>query len=214
MSASTRNTASPHTLPGPQIQQLEATLAQYGYRDLYAPLPPENPLDMLELTASGRGQQRQMQPLGALGWVAGKEVQGACVLANGGEALPAWLWPAAQVQPAALLHCLCADMEGEGEEHAEGDEAAPGSHASEELLAAEGSLDGEVPALGEVTNRLATTHLAADCDASPAAQRGGALPPRTALKAMAPMTAAKALMRPADTPSSLASPEALSPSMR
>jgi hypothetical protein len=32
-----------------QIQELEATLAQYGYRELYAPLPPETPLDMLEL---------------------------------------------------------------------------------------------------------------------------------------------------------------------
>jgi hypothetical protein len=36
-----------------QIQQLETTLAQYGYRDLYAPLPPDNPLDMLELSAAG-----------------------------------------------------------------------------------------------------------------------------------------------------------------
>lgn len=52
-------------LPCPQIQQLEATLAQYGYRDLYAPLPPEHPLDMLELTAGGRGQRQQPQHLGA-----------------------------------------------------------------------------------------------------------------------------------------------------
>lgn len=49
----------PPLLPGPQIQQLEATLAQYGYRDLYAPLPPENPLDMLELTRGQRHQQPQ-----------------------------------------------------------------------------------------------------------------------------------------------------------
>ncbi|KAI7842302.1 hypothetical protein COHA_003942 [Chlorella ohadii] len=155
-----------------QIQQLEATLAQYGYRDLYAPLPPEHPLDMLELTAGGRGQRQQPQHL---------------------------------------------DMEAEGEDLEQAEEAAAGFHDSEELLVAEGSpLEGEEAALGEVTNRLAAARLAADCDASPAAQRagGGAPPPRTALKAMAPMTAAKALMRPADTPSSLASPEALSPSMR
>lgn len=80
-------------------------------------------------------------------------------------------------------------------------------------------------ALGEVTNRLAGAHLGAAaaagaaCDADsplPAAQcwgSGGGPAPRTTLKAMAPMTAAKALMR-ADTPSSLASPEAMSPSMR
>lgn len=35
-----------------QIQELEAQLAQYGYRDLFAPLPPENPLDMLEVAGS------------------------------------------------------------------------------------------------------------------------------------------------------------------
>lgn len=42
-----------------QIQELEMQLAQFGYRDLYAPLPPENPLDMLELSSgsgSGRGR--------------------------------------------------------------------------------------------------------------------------------------------------------------
>lgn len=107
-------------------------------------------------------------------------------------------------------------MEAEGEEYADGEEAAAASHDGEEPLAADGSSEGEEPALGEVTNRLAGARLAADCDASPPARgaAGGAPPPRTALKAMAPMTAAKALMRPADTPSSLASPEALSPSMR
>ncbi|KAI3438538.1 hypothetical protein D9Q98_000966 [Chlorella vulgaris] len=45
-----------------QIQELEATLAQYGYRELYAPLPPETPLDMLELgqvAAAGSGGGRQ-----------------------------------------------------------------------------------------------------------------------------------------------------------
>ncbi|PRW58927.1 hypothetical protein C2E21_2145 [Chlorella sorokiniana] len=154
-----------------QIQQLEATLAQYGYRDLYAPLPPENPLDMLELTAGARGQGRQPQ------------------------------------HP---------DVEAEGQEYGEADEAAAGAYGSEQPLVAEGFLEAEEEALGEVTNRLAGARLAAECDASPAGQRagGGAPPPRTALKAMAPMTAAKALMRPADTPSSLASPEALSPSMR
>lgn len=73
-------------------------------------------------------------------------------------------------------------------------------------------------ALGEVTNRLAAAYLmaVAPCDTSPAGRTGGGMgggAPRTTLKALAPMTAAKALMR-ADTPSSLASPEALSPSMR
>jgi hypothetical protein len=86
--------------------------------------------------------------------------------------------------------------------------------------------DGSGQALGEVTNRLAATHLAAGaaCDVSPqryAAAAGvgaqgqvqGLLPRGTTMKAMAPMTAAKAHMR-ADTPSSMASPEAMSPSMR
>ena len=83
--------------------------------------------------------------------------------------------------------------------------------------------DGSGQALGEVTNRLAATHLAtAACDISPqrhAAAAGvggqgqGLLPRATTMKAMAPMTAAKAHMR-ADTPSSMASPEAMSPSMR
>ena len=134
---------------------------------------------------------------------------GVCLLVNG-----AWLIDTAIV---LALGRLCADMEAEGEDLEQAEEAAAGFHDSEELLVAEGSpLEGEEAALGEVTNRLAAARLAADCDASPAAQRagGGAPPPRTALKAMAPMTAAKALMRPADTPSSLASPEALSPSMR
>ncbi len=36
------------------IAQLEQRLQQYGYRDVYAPLPPENPLDMLMLRAQGR----------------------------------------------------------------------------------------------------------------------------------------------------------------
>lgn len=54
---STRRGCRPALLA--QIQQLEATLAQYGYRDLYAPLPPENPLDMLELHAAGQAQRRQ-----------------------------------------------------------------------------------------------------------------------------------------------------------
>lgn len=35
------------------IAQLEMRLQQYGYRDLYAPLPPENPLDMLMLRSTG-----------------------------------------------------------------------------------------------------------------------------------------------------------------
>ncbi len=35
------------------IAQLEQRLQQYGYRDVYAPLPPENPLDMLMLRAPG-----------------------------------------------------------------------------------------------------------------------------------------------------------------
>lgn len=41
-----------------QIQGLEAALAQYGYRDLFAPLPPESPLDMLELHQAGAGGAR------------------------------------------------------------------------------------------------------------------------------------------------------------
>lgn len=39
------------------IAELEQQLQQYGYRDVYAPLPPENPLDMLLLSASGELQQ-------------------------------------------------------------------------------------------------------------------------------------------------------------
>lgn len=109
------------------------------------------------------------------------------------------------------------DAEEEGRYAAYADDAAEGSDAGSPAAAA----DGE--ALGEVTNRLAAAQLgerAGDCEASPQAgapqqQRwvGGSTAPRTTLKAMAPMTAAKALMR-ADTPSSLASPEAMSPSMR
>lgn len=37
------------------IAQLEQRLQQYGYRDLYSPLPPENPLDMLMLRAPPGG---------------------------------------------------------------------------------------------------------------------------------------------------------------
>lgn len=102
----------------------------------------------------------------------------------------------------------------------------------EEGPAGEGGSEGG--ALGEVTNRLAAAHLsgaagpgtAGACEHDsppPAAQQrwgvaagagaGAGGMPRTTMKAMAPMTAAKALMR-ADTPSSLASPEAMSPSMR
>lgn len=44
-----------------QIQALEGALAQYGYRDLYAPLPPENPLDMLELAAGAGAQAARYQ---------------------------------------------------------------------------------------------------------------------------------------------------------
>lgn len=74
------------------IQQLEARLAQYGYRDLYAPLPPENPLDMLELAAAppSGALQRATVPaaassarLGALGdaCLGAARLQG-CVLAH------------------------------------------------------------------------------------------------------------------------------------
>ena len=72
---------------------------------------------------------------------------------------------------------------------------------------------GDDEALGEVTNRLAAAHLGA-AGACDAAHHPAPALPRTALKAMAPMTAAKALLQRADTPSSLASPEAMSPSMR
>ncbi|KAL4425881.1 hypothetical protein ABPG75_009897 [Micractinium tetrahymenae] len=160
-----------------QVQELEAQLAQYGYRDLFAPLPPENPLDMLEL-AGGHA--------GAAGAGAG----------------------------------LASDEGDEGSEA----ELYAGGHPEDAAFCADGAAHED--ALGEVTNRLAGAHLGAApgaaCDAAsppPAAQRwaGGAAGaggvPRTTLKAMAPMTAAKALMR-ADTPSSLASPEAMSPSMR
>lgn len=37
------------------IAQLEQRLQQFGYRDVYAPLPPENPLDMLLVLRSGGG---------------------------------------------------------------------------------------------------------------------------------------------------------------
>lgn len=48
-----------------QIQGLEAELARYGYRDLFAPLPPECPLDMLELQAAGAGRTLHAQGQGA-----------------------------------------------------------------------------------------------------------------------------------------------------
>lgn len=44
-----------------QIQGLEAALARYGYRDLFAPLPPESPLDMLEMAGPGPGHAQQSQ---------------------------------------------------------------------------------------------------------------------------------------------------------
>eukprot|EP00887_Chlorella_sp_A99_P004740 scaffold4.g4740.t1 len=161
---------------GEELQALEAVsldavsleLQQYGYTDLFAPLPPENPLDMLELRqARAEAPARPLPP---------HHLPGDAAADNDG--------------------CMTAAMEG-----------GAGVGAGDAAFAGPASPGDGDEALEEVTNRLAGgagLGLGAP---------GTAARPRTTLKALAPMTAAKALMR-ADTPSSLASPEALSPSMR
>ena len=80
-----------------QIQQLEAALAQYGYRDLYAPLPPDDPLELLELAPAA-----QRPPPGAPGAVGCSRCAGEAAAARGCWAVPGtrvlagtWLAPAA-----------------------------------------------------------------------------------------------------------------------
>ncbi|KAL4445739.1 hypothetical protein ABPG77_008938 [Micractinium sp. CCAP 211/92] len=164
-----------------QIQELEAQLAQYGYRDLFAPLPPENPLDMLEVAGS---QDAAGSAAGVAPGCSSSPHRGAPGTTGGGE------------------HGGGAELYGL--DNADG--APVCQHDT-----------NHDATLGEVTNRLATAQLNAACNPDspppPAAQRWAGGAPRTTLKAMAPMTAAKALMR-ADTPSSMASPAAMSPSMR
>jgi hypothetical protein len=148
-----------------QIQQLETTLAQYGYRDLYSPLPPDNPLDMMELAP--------------------------------GPVMPI------------------------DDQHEQ--DAAPTSPGLELSPTAETVADeaGEV-ALAEAAHRPAATHAdASACMASPLpplkarSQFACSAAPHSTLKAMAPLTAAKALLARADeTPSSVDSPEPWSPSVR
>lgn len=154
-------------------------LQKYGYADLFAPLPPEDPLDMLELQAARTG---------------GK--------GGGGNAAHA---------PQVLV-----ESEGKEEDKDDGMSAAATKGGQEADDAAAGawasdSEDGEGGVMGELTNRLAGAALGAAAVAAP----GTAARPRPAALAagLAPMTAAKALMRE-DTPSSLSSPDALSPSMR
>jgi hypothetical protein len=90
--------------------------------------------------------------------------------------------------------------------------------------APQGDAGGEegAQALGELTNRLTAAELGPTWDASPprpgvqaawGVQGGGGVP-RTTLKALAPMTAGRVLLARSDTPSSIASPDAMSPSMR
>ncbi|GAB4824009.1 hypothetical protein N2152v2_011055 [Parachlorella kessleri] len=129
------------------IAQLEQRLQQYGYRDLYAPLPPDNPLDMLMLRAPAAAQHAQ----------AAIRQQ---FLSPGPSPLP---------------------------------QAGPTREPLE-----------------HITNSMAAISLQQATEPP-----GSMLHQRTVMKAMAPMTAAKARVR-SDTPSSLSSSpfEAMSPSMR
>ena len=153
-----------------QIERLELQLQQFGYTDLFAPLPPENPLDMLELRRPRQAPARR--------GVFGGEQEEVAAASGGGDGRP------------AAVH----DADGQLQLGWSGREA-------HELQAGHSAGSS---GLEEVTNRLAGVGLHPHLTA---------LRPKTTLKALAPMTAAKALMRE-DTPSSLASPEALSPSMR